>query len=101
MIKRLASVVLLLMIVSTAHATVRGRVVRADNGRPYTGVQVVLSRGNQHSPPAYTDADGMFYLQNVPTGEYVIELRSKQDKRVLSLPVSSAPYTDLPQQTMR
>lgn len=101
MTSRAISAFFLLIVAAAAQATVRGRVVRADNGNPYIGVQVVLSHGDQHSPPAYTGNDGMFFLQNVPPGSYAIELRSKQDRRVLRLEVSAAPYTDLPSQTMR
>jgi hypothetical protein len=95
-----SAVVLLLLAAAAAQATVRGQVVRSDTGQPYAGVQVTLQAGNARSVPAYTDANGRFYLQNVPAGPYTMEIRSKRRTITIPVQVTGAAYTDVPPVTV-
>jgi hypothetical protein len=94
------AIVFLLFAAVAAQATVRGRVVRSDNGQPYVGVAVTLQAGSVRSVPAYTDASGAFYLQNVPAGAYTMEVRSKRRTITVPVRVTGAPYTDVPPVTV-
>jgi Carboxypeptidase regulatory-like domain len=99
--RRIASTVAVLLLAAVAaQATVRGVVTRADTRQPYPGVVVILKAGNVTSVPAYTDANGKFYLQNVPAGTYTMEVRSKRKTITLPVHVTAAPYTDVPQVTV-
>ena len=101
--RRIASaIVLLLLAAVAAQATVRGQILRSDTRQPYPGVAVTLKAGNVRSVPAYTDANGNFYLQNVPAGTYTVEVRSKRKTTTLPTPVrvTAAPYTDVPRVTV-
>lgn len=101
MTRRIAStIVVLLLAAVAAQATVRGQINRLDNGQPYPGVMVTLKTGNVSSVPAYTDATGKFYLQNVPAGNYTMEVRSKRKTINVPVKVTSAPYTDVPKVTV-
>ncbi len=55
-------------------ATLRGRLIHK-NGYPATAIAVTLvnAQGVRCSP-AYTGADGMYYLSNVPPGPYHLEI---------------------------
>lgn len=98
MTRRIASaIVFLLLAAVAAQATVRGVVLRSDTGQPYPGVAVTLKTGNARSVPAYTDANGKFYLQNVPAGTYTMEIRSKRKTTTVPVRVTGADYTDVPQ----
>jgi len=106
-IKRINIVLLissLLIFIGTASAqgaTVRGRLDRKDgNGRlyPATYVSVTLnSRSTGRSSPAYTGADGMYYLYNVPPGDYQLEVWAYPGRRPLTfnIRVHDRPYTDI------
>ena len=99
--RRIAFAIVFLLFVSVvAEATVRGQIVRRDTGQPYPGVTVTLHAGNVSSVPAYTDANGRFYLQNVPAGTYTMEVRSKRRTITLPVRVTAAPYTDAPTVTV-
>ena len=99
--RRIAStIVVLLLAAVAAQATVRGTVLRSDTHQPYPGVVVILKAGNVSSVPAYTDATGKFYLQNVPAGSYTMEVRSKRRTITLPVQVTAEPYTDVPQVTV-
>jgi hypothetical protein len=84
-------------------ATVRGRVDHVSPGGQRTsmaGVAVtVLRPGMSRSAPVYTDANGMYYLQNVPAGTYDLEVWTSRDPRVpptkFRIQVGE-PYTDVP-----
>ena len=95
-----SGIVILLLAAVAAQATVRGKVVRGDTGQPYPGVVVTLKAGNVSSVPAFTDANGNFYLQNVPAGAYTMEVRSKRKTITMPVHVTGAPYTDVPQVTV-
>ena len=67
-------------------ATVQGQLVYA-SGRPSAYVAVRLnSTGRGPSQFAYSGGDGRFYLKNVPTGDYKLEVW-QGSKVVTSLPV--------------
>ena len=94
------AIVASLLIAAAAEATVRGQVVRRDNGQPYAGVQITLAAGANRSVPAYTDAQGMFYLQNVPAGAYTMEVRSKRQTVNVPVRVTREPYTNVSRVTI-
>lgn|SRR5262249_7488728 len=98
-----ACLALLLAVNMTANAaTVRGRVDRVVKGRrsPAVGVPVTLSSGRVgRSSPAYSNQNGMYYLQNIPAGTYNLEIWTSRDPR--GRPVTyvikvSEPLTDIP-----
>jgi hypothetical protein len=90
------TIAFLLLAAVAAQATVRGQIVRRDTGQAYPGVVVTLTAGDTRSVPAFTDANGKFYLQNVPAGVYRMEVRSKRRTITLPVRVTAAPYTDVP-----
>src|SRR5688500_4354917 len=52
---------------------VRGRIVRADDGQPLSGVRVWLrASGFRDLPAAVTAADGRFELSGVPAGSFIL-----------------------------
>ena len=89
------AIVASLLLAAVAEATVRGQVMRRDTGQPYAGVQVTLSGAAGRSVPAYTDGQGMYYLQNVPPGAYTLEVRSKRQTVKLPVTVTREPYTNI------
>lgn len=95
---------LLLVFVGTASAqgaTVRGRLDRRDGqGRlyPATYISVTLSSPNMgRSSPAYTGADGMYYLHNVPPGDYHLEVWAYPGRPPITfnIRVYDRPYMDI------
>jgi Carboxypeptidase regulatory-like domain len=102
-LKAVALLILLLLgnVIATA-ATVRGRVDRVAKGRrnPAVGVPVTLSNGRGgRSSPAYSNQNGMYYLQNIPPGTYNLEIWTSRDPH--ARPVTyvikvSEPLTDIP-----
>src|SRR5688572_29905285 len=53
---------------ASLRATIRGRVLRADNSRPLEGVRVQASSGGV----AFTDAEGRYELRDVLPGDVLI-----------------------------
>jgi hypothetical protein len=106
-LRRTSVVVLISMLLvfvgttSAQGATVRGRLDRKDGqGRlyPATYVSVTLNSSNMgRSSPAYTGADGMFYLYNVPPGDYYLEIWAYPGRPPLTftIRVYDRPYTDI------
>jgi hypothetical protein len=86
---------------SAQGATVRGRLERRDGqGRlyPATYVSVTLNSAKTgRSSQAYTGADGMYYLYNVPAGDYQLEVWATPGKPPLTfnIRVLDRPYTDI------
>lgn len=71
----------LVVFVTTACAyagTVRGRLERRDgHGRSYVAAHVPVTISNQQagrSAVSYSGRDGMYYINNVPPGTYVLEI---------------------------
>jgi len=78
-------------------ATVRGRLNHA-NGYPAAGVAVtVINQQAGRSSPAYSGADGMYYIYNVPPGYYNLEvwIYPGGAPTVYQIQVGD-PYTDIP-----
>jgi hypothetical protein len=74
---------------STAYAaTVRGQLVYVSNNAPAPYVAVRLNTpGRGASEFAYTGADGKYYLPNIPSGSYQLEVW-RGGKAVLTTPVT-------------
>lgn len=79
--RRMAIVLALTLAAAAASAaTVRGKVTRI-SGTPYPGAAVTLQNpAIGRSATVYTAEDGMFYLRNIPQGEYVVEVKTPQSK---------------------
>jgi hypothetical protein len=81
-----------------AAAVVRGRVSRVVNGQtvPVPGVAVTLySQQMGRTSPSYTDASGMYYLNNVPPGVYYLEVWVSTQPLVYQIQVND-PLTGIP-----
>lgn len=76
--------------------TVRGQLLK--NGQfPASGIQVTLNHPNYgRSSAATTGNDGMYYLYNVPYGDYYLEVWISNPARVYQVHVGTSPYSDLP-----
>lgn len=86
---------------SAGAALVRGRLVYS-NGLPVAGIAVrVVSQRIGPSGFAYSGKDGMYYLQGIPAGPYVIEIwLSNQNVLRYSIGVGE-PVTNVPVVTVR
>ena len=70
------AIIVLLSSVSQAE-TVRGRILRQGpfGIYPAQGIHLTLySQAIGRSAPAFSDASGMYYFQNVPRGPFVLEI---------------------------
>ena len=79
--------------------TVRGRIERwTPYGiYPATAMAVTLfSPDRGRSYPAYTDNQGFYYLQNIPPGNYVLEVWVGQLPLTRPVSVLNRPYNDVP-----
>jgi hypothetical protein len=93
----------LLLFVAQASAyagTVRGMLIRrGGDGKQYAAPYVKVSLNNQErgrSALAYSGTDGMYYLYNVPAGEYHLEIwLSPTEVKRYKISVSDEPYTDI------
>jgi len=86
-----------------AAATVRGRLDRIyPNGArsPAQGVAVTIYNQNLgRTTAAYAGSDGLYYLYNIPTGSYYLEVWTSRDPRVPPTVYQinvGEPYTDIP-----
>ncbi len=95
---------LLLIFIGTTSAqgaTVRGRLDRRDgHGRFYRATYVSVTLNNPRmgrSSPAYSGGDGMYYLYNVPPGDYQLEIWAYPGRPPLTINirVNDQPYTDI------
>ena len=82
-------------------ATVRGQASCARGANPAATSYITVFRGDiGRSKPAQMGSDGKFYLYNVPSGKFALEVWSKQNPsaapRVFEIVVAE-PYTDIPQ----
>ncbi len=82
--------------------TVRGQLYRVVYGRSYPASYVAVTLFNGRvgrSSPAYSDAQGMYYLLNAPPGQYVLEVWWSRDPRVapmtFNIVVNNTPFTDI------
>lgn len=82
--------------------TVRGQVFRVVYGRRYPAPYIAVTVVNPtmgRSSAAYTDANGMYYLFNVPPGYYTLEVWWSRDPSQApyryNIVVNNSPYTDI------
>ena len=89
---------LFLLVVATAAngATVRGRITYGDGNRPHAGVSVTLTSAAATTPTVLTDNDGMFYVQNVPAGQYTMKVATSKTTATYNVTVTNAAYSDVP-----
>ena len=86
--------------VSARAASVRGQVLH-QNGKPATGIAVTLSdHKNFRSARASVGSDGMYYLSNIPAGEYYLEVWVDQKSPTVYQVKVSEPSTDMPRVTV-
>ena len=83
-------------------STVRGMLFRRDGyGRAYAApyVPVTLENGIRgRSSVAYSGTDGMYYLYNVPPGDYYLQIwLNPNEPLVYRITVANGPYTDIAQ----
>jgi hypothetical protein len=77
--------------------TVRGQLLK--NGQfPAAGIKVTLNHPTfGRSTASLTGSDGMYYLYNVPFGDYFLEVwLPNQQPSVYPMRIFTAPYCDLP-----
>ena len=71
--KVLVLLVLMVFSIAARAALVRGRLLRGQSPAP--GIPVtVWCQPLGRSVPVYSGADGMYYIPNVPQGQYVLEI---------------------------
>jgi hypothetical protein len=81
---------------SDAQTTVRGQLLRSDQS-PAPGIQVTLySAPSGRSLPAYTGNDGMYYLYNVPFGDFYLEVWVSNPPQAYPVQITGYPFHDLP-----
>jgi hypothetical protein len=78
--------------------TVRGQVVRRDGITPLPNISVDLLTGaGARSVPSISGANGMYYLYNIPAGDYQIEVWAGGSPIVYPVRiVLGTPLQDLP-----
>jgi hypothetical protein len=82
-------------------STVRGKIDRqTTNGTaPASYIRVTLYREDtkERMPDAYTGNDGIYYIRNVPSGTYVLQVWLSSDTVYKSyrIKVEATPYTDI------
>ncbi len=76
--------------------TVRGQLL--GNGQsPASGVQVTLySQAFGRSSPVVTGGDGMYSFNNIPFGDYNLEIWISRPPRVYPVRIAASPFHDLP-----
>ena len=88
-----------LWLASPSHAqttTVRGQLLRQGQF-PAAGAQVTLySQSFGRSSPSTTGNDGMFYINNVPFGNYYLEVWISNPPQAYPVQVTGYPFHDLP-----
>lgn len=76
--------------------TVRGQLLK--NGQsPAAGIKVTLNHPTfGRSSATTTGSDGMYYLYNVPYGDYFLEVWISNPALVYQVRVGTSPFSDLP-----
>ena len=87
-------------LVAAGGSTVRGVLVRQGpkGDYPAAGVEVTLLAVGSNlgrSPKAYSGSDGMYYIRNVPSGKYKLELWVDKLPLTYDIAVDRSPYTDV------
>lgn len=91
------SVALVLVLLASAAeaATVRGKVLRPD-GSANPGAAVALeSPAIGATATVYAAEDGMFYLRNVPPGNYMMKVKTARAAKDVQVSVAAQPTVDL------
>jgi hypothetical protein len=84
---------------SHAQTTVRGQLLR--QGQSPAGIQVTLySSSFGRSSPSITGNDGMFYIYNVPFGNYYLEVWVTKPPQAYPVQITGYPLHDLPRLTV-
>ena len=103
-ITSLVTLLFLLMVVCAellaGASTVRGRLIRRgpSGDYPAAGIEVSLyavSSKIGRSPKAYSGTDGMYYIPNVPPGQYQLELWVGKQPLIYEIAVRGNEYTDI------
>ena len=93
--------ILTIFISSVCYAgTVRGTLFGVDHyGRNYPAQRIpvtVLSSNIGRSGAAYTDYQGRYYINNVPPGNYILEIWvNPNNPRTINISVFNQPYTNV------
>ena len=97
----LGSIAMLCMLapqVVGATSTVRGKLIRIgpQGTYPAGGIRVTVnSQYRGRSNPAYSGPDGMFYLYNIPPGQYVLEVWATSPALFFTIQVREQPFSDV------
>ena len=82
--------------VSAHAASIRGQLLH-QNGQPAAGVTVTISdHKNYRSAPARAGSDGMYYLYNIPAGQYYLEVWVNPQTPAVYQVTVAEPNTDMP-----
>jgi len=93
-------VALAMAAVSAHAASIRGQLLHK-NSQPAAGVTVTISdHKNYRSAPARTGSDGMYYLYNIPAGQYYLEVWTNPQTPTLFQVTVAEPNTDMPRVTV-
>jgi hypothetical protein len=79
--------------------TVRGQVIRANGVSPVPGITVdlLIPNANSRSVPSVTGPNGMYYLYNIPAGDYYLEVWVSSTPLVYPVRIFfGTPQQDLP-----
>ena len=92
--------VFVLTVASARAASIRGQ-VQHQNGMPATGVAVTISNHKDfRSSPANVRSDGMYYLANIPAGQYYLEVWVNPKTPLVYQVTVAEPNTDMPRVTV-
>jgi hypothetical protein len=96
--QRIAVIVITLFTLASAALadTVRGKVVYPDGSTPYANVAIKVTGAAGSSETVFSGSDGLFQLENVPPGNYTMELKTRQETKNVPISVQKQAYTDLP-----
>lgn len=82
-----------------AASTVRGQIYRMVNGKRVgaNGIAVRLNHPQRGpSSAVYTNSEGMYFLYNIPPGQYTLEVTITQKNiKKYQITVENKPYTDI------
>ena len=86
---------------ASAHAaSIRGQVVH-QNGKPAAGTAVTVSDHKDfRSARASVGSDGMYYLANIPAGQYYLEVWVNPQQPLVYQVTVAEPNTDMPRVTV-
>jgi ER membrane protein complex subunit 7, beta-sandwich domain len=92
-------VALVAMHASAAASTVRGQLFRMVSGKRVgaNGIAVRLNHAQRGpSSSVYTNNEGMYFLYNIPPGQYTLEVTiTQKNVQKYRITVEDKPYTDI------